>query len=187
MAKQGTCGYHGLVCLEQNHSSLLVHLNYGHRRESQYCKDPHTLVKYLLQREHKHVNKWNNILHDKKMQIDVSMEQFNYRTLQCTRDNYSTLSVKIFLMSEKSVQRIVDYKVDYISDLHSSVRSKSHPTAPAQNCYMKPPNEYFSYSLCEVSCAYEHQCVHSLAENGGTFVMSQFDIRHLRQYVVSGL
>ena len=73
MAKRGTRGYHGLVCSEQNHSSLLVHLNNCHKRESQYCKDPHTLEKYLLWREHKHVNKWNNLLHDKKMQIDVRM------------------------------------------------------------------------------------------------------------------
>ena len=50
-------------------------------RESQYCKDPHILVKYLLQREHKHVKKWNNLLHDQKIQIDVRMEKFNDRTL----------------------------------------------------------------------------------------------------------
>ena len=65
MDKRGTCGYRGLVCLEHNHSSLLVHLIYGHRREIQYYKDTHTLVKDFLQREHKHMNKFNNLLHDK--------------------------------------------------------------------------------------------------------------------------
>ena len=61
---QGTRVYHGSACSEQNHSSLLVHLNDGHGRESRYCKDLHTLVNDLLQCEHKHVNKWNNLLHD---------------------------------------------------------------------------------------------------------------------------
>ena len=41
--------------------------------------------------------------------------------------------------------------------------------------------------MCEVSCAYEHQCVHYLSTNGGKFVMSQFDIRQLKQDVGSGL
>ena len=90
-------------------------------------------------------------------------------------------------MFEKNVQRIVDYQVDYIYDLHASVRSKSHPTAPVQNCYRKSSNEYFSCCLCEVSCAYEQQCVYSLAAIGGKSIMSKFDRRHLIQDVVSGL
>ena len=62
MAKGGTGGYHSLACSEKNHSSLLVCLNDGHRRENQYYKDPHKLVKDLLQRGHKHVNKWSYLL-----------------------------------------------------------------------------------------------------------------------------
>ena len=114
------------------------------------------------------------------MKIDVRMEQFNNRTTQCTCDASAVLSVKSFLMFENSVQRIVDYQVDYISDLHASVRSKSHPTDPVLNCYRKYPNGYFSCGLCEVSCAYEQQRVHSLSANGGKFVMSQLDRWHLR-------
>ena len=49
MAKRVTRGYHGLAC-------MLVHLNNGYRREIQYYKDPHTLLKDLSQREQKHVN-----------------------------------------------------------------------------------------------------------------------------------
>ena len=66
MAKGGTGGYHGLACSEQNHSSLLVRLNNGHRRKTQFYKDPHTLLKDLLQCDHKHVNKRNYLLPDQK-------------------------------------------------------------------------------------------------------------------------
>ena len=115
------------------------------------------------------------------------MKQFNDRTLKCTRDASAVLLMKIFLMFEKSVQRIVDYQAEYLSDLHASVGSKSHPTATVRNCYRKSPNEYFSCGLCEVSCTYKQKCVHSLAANGCKFVMSQFGRRHLRRGVVSGL
>ena len=113
------------------------------------------------------------------------MEQFNYRTPQCTCDTSAVLSVKIFFMFENSVQRIVGYQTDYISDLHASVRSKYHITAPVQICYRKSQNEYFPCGLCEVSCDYEQQCAHSLSGNGGKYVMSQFNSRSLRQDVVS--
>ena len=32
MDKRGTRSYYGLACLEQNHSSMLIHLNDRHRR-----------------------------------------------------------------------------------------------------------------------------------------------------------
>ena len=75
MAKWGTRVYHASDCSEQNHSIVLVHFNDVHRRERQYFKYPHTLVKDLLQCEHKHVNKWNNLLYDQKMQIDVKYDE----------------------------------------------------------------------------------------------------------------
>ena len=65
--------------------------------------------------------------------MDVSMELFNDRTPQYNCHASAVLSVKIFLMFEKSVQIIVDYQMEYISDLHASVRYKSHPTATVQN------------------------------------------------------
>ena len=116
MDDQETWGFHGSDCSEQNHISLLVHLNDVHRRESQHCKDTHTLVKNLLHRDKKHVNKRNNILHDQKIQIYVWMEQFNDRAPQCNSGASTVLSVNRLLMFEKSVQRIVDYQVDYNSD-----------------------------------------------------------------------
>ena len=64
IAKRGNNGYHNFACSEQNHSSLLVHLNDGHKHKIQYCKYVHTLVKDLLWHEHKYVNKWNNKLYD---------------------------------------------------------------------------------------------------------------------------
>ena len=60
------------------------------------------------------------------------MKQFNDITPQFTRDISAVLSVKIFWMFENSVQRIVGYQMDYISDLHVSVISKYHLTAPVQ-------------------------------------------------------
>ena len=143
MTKWVTSGYHGFDCSEHNHSSLLVQLDGGHRRESQYFKYPHTLVNDLLHHEHTNLNNWNNLLHDKNMQIDVRTEQFNDRTPQCTHEASTVLSIKSLLMFENRVQRIVDYQVDYISDLHASVISKSHTNVPLKIFYRKPPNEYF--------------------------------------------
>ena len=73
MYKRGTCGYHGSDCSEHDNSSLLVQLNDDQRMKIQHCKDTHKLIKDLLQHEHKHVNKWNNLLHDQKIKIYVRM------------------------------------------------------------------------------------------------------------------
>ena len=53
---RGTRGYHGSSCAEQNHSSLLIHLNDGYRTGNQYFKDPHTFLKDTFQCRQKHVN-----------------------------------------------------------------------------------------------------------------------------------
>ena len=111
--------------------------------------------------------------------IYVRMEWFNDRTPQCTRDAYVVLWVKIFLIFEKSLQRVVYYQVENISYLYGSVRYKSHPTDPVRNFHRKSPN-IFLCGFCEVLCVYEYQCVISLTENGGNFVMSQFDRWNLR-------
>ena len=71
------------------------------------------------------------------------MEQFIDITLQCTCDASFVLSMKCFLMFEKSAQSIVYHQVEYNSDLHVRVISKYHPIAPVQNCYSESPNEYF--------------------------------------------
>ena len=182
---QGTRVYHGSACSEQNNSSLLVHLNDGHGRESRYWKDTHILVKDLLQREQKKVNKWNNLLHDQKMQIYVRMEKFNYITPQWTHDASTVLSAKIFnFWKYCSKDSWLSSGINFCFKCQSQIQIPYH--CSNAKLLQEIPKLFFSCVLCEVSCAYEHPCVHYLATNGGKFFMIQFNIRHLIRDFVSG-
>ena len=54
---KGTIGRKGSPISEYNHSSVLVHLNDGNKKQNDYCKGLHTLMNDLFGRQKLHAKK----------------------------------------------------------------------------------------------------------------------------------
>ena len=65
------------------------------------------------------------------------------------------------------------------------VQSLKHPDAPARICHRKSPNQPFTCKTCEVTIAYEEQCVHSIVANDMLYIKEQFDQQHYRRERIS--
>jgi hypothetical protein len=78
--KRGTRGKHGSSLAESNHSSVLVFLNDGEKKNNTYCEKPHTLVKDLFQRQKCHINKWNEVLYNDSLKMHIEENSFNAST-----------------------------------------------------------------------------------------------------------
>jgi hypothetical protein len=61
-AIRGSMKKRGSSLLEQNHFSVLRHLNHGDSRKNTYHAEPHTLFHDLIDRQQKHVNKFDQAL-----------------------------------------------------------------------------------------------------------------------------
>lgn len=58
----GNRGLHGSAVSEQNHSSILIYLNYGLKGKNMYYQHPITIIKDLLCRHKTHINKTSGII-----------------------------------------------------------------------------------------------------------------------------
>ena len=71
MQKRVSKGKHGSSLSESNHSSVLVFLNDGESQFNLYCESPFTLVKDLFRRQKTCINKFNEVLHNQKLKLDI--------------------------------------------------------------------------------------------------------------------
>ena len=60
----GSRGRHGSSNSESNHSSVLCHMNDGHKKTNEYSEEVITLVKDLLARQNDHCIEMNRLLYD---------------------------------------------------------------------------------------------------------------------------
>ena len=183
--KRGTRGCHGSSISESNHSSVLVHLNEGDKHGNSYCEKPHTLVKDLFFRQKKHINQWNMQLYNESVELDVIRENIDIDYEPSLYEACSTLCLSTF---KRFRNRLNDAK-NYVKQVQSincvCIQSLKHPDAPARICHRKSQNQPFTCKTCEITIAYEEQCVHSIVANDMLYIKEQFDPRHFRRERIS--
>ena len=158
---RGTRGYHGSSLSESNHSSVLVYLNKGMKRESNYKKEPLQLVKDLFKRQEIHVNKWNEEIYHDAMKLHLIEEKFDSATPQALEVACASLCLKSYRKYEAQYNRISEYEKINISDCEIHVKSLMYPTAPVRRCLLDEISQTYICGKCEISCVYEIQCIHS--------------------------
>ena len=183
--KRGTKGCHGSSISEANHSSVLVHLNDGDKFGNSYCEKPHTLVKDLFFRQKNHMNHWNGLLYNEAIQLDVIKAKINIDHEPSLYEACSTLCLNTFQRFKVRLEEAKNYVKQVQSVNCVCIQSLKHPDAPARLCHRKSPNYPFTCKTCEVTIAYEEQCVHSIVANEMLSIKEQFDLRHFRRNKVS--
>ena len=183
--KRGTRGCHGSSISESNHSSVLVHLNEGDKFGNSYCEKPHTLVKDLFFRQKKHINHWNSVLYNESIQLDVLRGKINKQYEPSLHEACSTLCLNTFKRFKCRMEEAKNYVKQVLSLNCVCIKSLRHPDAPARLCHRKSLNHPFTCKTCEITIAYEEQCVHSVVANDMKYINEQFDFRHYRRVFVS--
>ena len=184
--KRGTRGCHGSSISESNHSSVLVHLNDGDKFGNTYCEKPHTLVKDLFFHEKKHINNWNGVLYNETLQLDLLRSKINIDHEPSLYEACSTLCLNTFKRFSIRYNEAKNYVKKMQSTNCVCIQSLRHPDAPPRLCYRKSVNHPFTCKTCEVTIAYEEQCVHSIVANDMMYIKEQFDLRHYkREYIDS--
>lgn len=179
--KRGTRGCHGSSISESNHSSVLVHLNDGDKFGNTYCEKPHTLVKDLFYRQRTHINHWNSVLYNESLQLDLLRSKINIDHEPSLFEACSTLCLNSFKRFSIRLKEAKNYVKKMQSTNCVSIKSLRHPDAPPRLCYRTSMNHPFTCKTCEVTVAYEEQCVHSIVANDMMYVKEQFDLRHYKR------
>ena len=187
---KGTRGRRGSAPSEQNHSSVLVHLNDGMKTVNDYCEQPHTLIKDLFVRQRFHVNKWNKDLfcEDLKMSVEVArLEQLPSTKMisdliqaakELNKRAYDMFH-KSYLRSEQKLQMMTEYNKESGGPV-ICVRCIEYPES-------KPRifKTIFDRCDCTTSVAHEAQCEHEIKLTGG-YNPTYFQIRHKKRTQVKG-
>jgi len=179
---RGSRGYHGSSLAESNHSSVLAHLNVaGNKGKNQYKVEPLYMVKELFARQEIHVNKWNEEIYHHNIKMRHLENKLEKNTIEALEDACSCLCLKTYQRYESQIKRIDDYEVIKTSPTQIDVKSKKHPTAPVRQCFYDNQSRSYICGTCEISCAFEMQCVHSILANDNKFIKCQFDKRHFQR------
>ena len=181
--KKGTKGLCRSTSSEQNHLSILVHLNGGEFTRNGYKELRYTLVKDLFNRQRKHVNKWNEKLYNQKVQLMTIRQQINKRRNPCLFEAVEVLCLHSFKKIQEQYNRMSKYCGEKIgeSDLCCQVQPISNETAIRRVCKGNDTSSYFVCDTCESSIAHKEQCVHSLVTNNRKFIKEKFSVRHFRR------
>ena len=102
---------------EQNHSSVLSHLNQGSRKHN-YLSEPYTLIKDLLVRQESHLNKFNeslanqtNLLYVEKSKLERDLDiDLNIKNVLLKASNHNIS----FLAYSKFKQEVIDSRNYYL-------------------------------------------------------------------------
>jgi len=187
---KGTRGRRGSAPSEQNHSSVLVHLNDGEKKENKYCEQPHTLIKDLFIRQRTHVNKWNKDLfaEDLKMSVEVSrLEQLPSSKMtsdliaaaKVLNKHAYDMFVKSYIRAREKLQMTNEFDDESKMQI-ICVRCIDYP-----NSKPRVFNTSFDRCNCGTSVAFEAQCDHEIKVRDG-FDVSYFQKRHMRRNQVKG-
>ena len=97
---QSSRGRKGSTSAEANHSSLIIHLN-GVRSVNNYKEKPLTLIKDVLDRQARHIIKWNRDLFNEDREMRVVESRLNSTGEECNLKEAATYLCK------RSYQRFV--------------------------------------------------------------------------------
>ena len=155
--KGGRKGLCGSTSTEQNHSSVLVHLNGGEFTRNGYKELPHTLVKDLFNRQRKHVNKWNKTLYNQKVQLVTIRQRIDKRGNPDLFEAAEILCLNSFQKFQEQYNQMSKYCVEKCgdSDLHCQVQPISNETVIHSVCKRDNTSSYFICDTCENSIAHE--------------------------------
>ena len=119
------------------------------------------------------------------MKLHLIEEKFDSATSQALEAACASLCLKSYRKSEAQYNRISEYKKINISDCEIHVKSLMYPTAPVRRCILDETSQTYICGKCEISCAYEMQCIHSIIANNFEFISSHFYQRHFQREKVS--
>lgn len=159
---------------EQNHSSILSHLNDGNKSSNQYYEAPETLIKDLFARQDAHIKKWNESLAYDNMFLEHEKRVVTDTTLKTAAATLCKLSYEKFKdrYSQKS-----KYYTKNISSSSVAVYCHSDPNRAPR----------ILSSIHEQCCSFmwtdNDQCIHHIAAYG--FQPSIYEKQHFRRKQVT--
>ena len=186
---KGTRGRRGSSPSEQNHSSILCHLNDGIRSENKYCEHPITLIRDLFDRQKFHVNKWNSLLAKESMEMDVE-------TAKLEKDPTTDMN-KILLCAAKVLnKRSYEKFKHFCQRAHDSLQTEEKIDKDGkqiilvksiQSISAEPRifNDLSQRCNCSSAVAFEMMCSHEVKIHN-KFIPSLFTKRHFRRESVQG-
>ncbi|KAL7535171.1 hypothetical protein ACHAWF_005077 [Thalassiosira exigua] len=180
----GNRGLHGSAMAEQNHSSVLCHLNDGDKTANHYRGQPDELIRDLLNFQSRHVKQTNQRLYEHQMKLRIELTSLkNEPDVHRVRDLISaceTLNLPSYERYKSRSKRAHDEYERLVEGSSVRIQSKSHPDAPprvfataGQRC------------LCPERLEHEDMCCHEILAHGG-FKSSMFMACHLARKVASG-
>ena len=174
---QSSRGRKGSTSSESNHSSLIIHLN-GARSVNSYKERPLTLVKDVLERQAKHIVKWNRSLfnEDREMRLIINK-------LSSTGEE-SNLKEAAKFLCKRSYQRFVD-NWHRAKNEYSLVGGNKVQFLNCTNAKLRIFNQRDDGSWIRCGCqgqiAFEEQCVHEIVLHGCRFKKDLFASWHKRR------
>ena len=104
-------------------------------------------------------------MYNESIQLDVLHGKINIDYEPSLYESCSALCLNTFKRFKIRLENAKHYVKQVQSINCVSVKSLKRPDAPARLCHRKSANHPFTCKTCEVTIAYEEQCVHSIVAN----------------------
>lgn len=159
---------------EQNHSSVLSHLNDGNKSSNNYYEAPETLIKDLFARQDVHIKKWNQCLAFDNVFLEHEIKTTVDATLKKAATTLCKLSYEKFKERYHKTSKYFCKKIN-----SSSVAVYSHLNPNGEPHILSSVHE----QCCSFMWSDNEQCVHHIAAYG--FQPSVYEKRHFRRQQVT--
>ncbi|KAL7545888.1 hypothetical protein ACHAWF_014596 [Thalassiosira exigua] len=180
----GNRGLRGSSMAEQNHSSVLVHLNDGDKTANFYCGEPDELIRDLMKRQSRHVRLTNIRLHDNGMKLRIECSKLESKPpIDHVVDLLKACRCLNLPTYERYKSRQKKAREEYTMNEEGGVfhiRSVLNPEAA--------PRTFLSLSdrcSCPIRLENEDMCAHEILLHGG-FKRDLFLPCHLHREQVRG-
>jgi hypothetical protein len=177
----GSRGRHGSSNSESNHSSVLCHMNDGHKKTNEYNEEVITLVKDLLGRQNYHCIEMNRLLYDDEKLLVAECEKL--RQLSRTSKNkdlfraaHSLCRVEYEFYKKARKESVAELSLVTNDDGTFTVTSNKPNDEP-----IRFQSRDDSCMSCRESVSMQRQCKHEICLCGTLFVKDRWLIRHMRR------
>ena len=187
---KGTMGRKGSSVAESNHSSVLVYLNDGVRKQNDYCEDPHALMNDLFQIQKGHIQKWNVLLQEQHVKMECEI-----RTLQSMEGNSFSKCILLDAAKHLTVESYETFQKDVMSSQHLSLDTEHDEINECDVTVIhdvrypnSTPRKFSDMKQrcdCERQVGYMAQCRHEIMLHG-KFILGCFALCHHRRQRVEG-
>lgn len=185
MTYRATMGRKGSAASEQNHSSVLVYLNDGNKKQSDYCEHLHILIYDLFRRQAMHLNKLNygfQLEHNKLETEAIKLKEKEGSThiKNLLLDAVKNLNVNAYERFQKAVEESRYLSKEEIATNFG--QNKSYRVRDVR-CDDREPRMFNNINDrcdCPARVAYDVQCKHEICLLG-RFEKEYFAICHHRR------